>query len=570
MDDRATVAIGGGASLIRNLASCNKTTRDRALKLLLKSWLPSQKPNQVSDDDMKKLWKGLFYCVWHADKAPVQSDLIDRLSSLLLTLDLPLSLHYLSVFFLTMRREWTGIDSLRLDKFYLLIRRFIHCSFLLLKNNCYWDLEHSRRLMGVFEDKLFFADDKFLGNGVNYHIASIFLEELEGFLPIRSETLDVIFKPFLLVMSKCQDKVLLGKVKCNMFDELLKLGRSLLELKKLGAADSGNDRVVALGTIALTMGFSAKFYDLGSAPDCLQGNRKVLFGLHEVFLRLEKDLALSGIEISIPDVVDGEDEVPTLIPIVTETELTASEVVLEPTEIPSEDANGSASKLLKKNKKVKKASDRSNDKAMKKKKKKRLSEQCPAEVEEGSAIIANGESFSNETASDETNLIFNESVISNLQMQFEKVAAEIALDKDDLSSYDSPENTIKTIISKKRKRVKSKDGQDTRNQGPISEENAGCDAAAMSMEKSAKKVRFSMKNNLVWKPHNPLPPQSLRLPPSVTPRGSALKKGIPPGPIKEMLPLTKRVKQKKKKGRKGIKTISPAIKRLRKLQTLSI
>ncbi|KAL0428325.1 UNVERIFIED_CONTAM: hypothetical protein Slati_3007300 [Sesamum latifolium] len=70
--------------------------------------------------------------------------------------------------------------------------------------------------------------------------------------------------------------------------------------------------------------------------------------------------------------------------------------------------------------------------------------------------------------------------------------------------------------------------------------------AARSVEKSAKKVRFAMKNNLVWKPQTPLPPESLRLPPSVTPRGSALKKGVPPGPIIEMPSVMKKAKQKKK------------------------
>ncbi|KAL6958011.1 hypothetical protein U1Q18_041171 [Sarracenia purpurea var. burkii] len=573
-----------GASLIRQLASCNKTTRDRALKLVIGTWLPSQRPGQISDDNMKKLWKGLFYCVWHADKTPVQADLTNRLSSLLLALDLPLSLDYLSVFFVTMRREWTGIDFLRLDKFYLLIRRFLHCSFLMLKQNYSWDLEICCRLMGILEEKTIFADDKYLGHGVNYHIASVFLEELRNFLPIRSEILDVIFKPFLSVMYKSQDKVLLAKVKSNMFDVLLKMGRNLLEDKKLGAnhlpppaaSDIGDREAVSLGTIALTMGFSAKFYDLGTSPDCIQGNRKVLFSLHEDFLKLEKEFAASGIEILNPDsmVDNGEDEVPKFIPIATETEGTVSDVVLESNEVAIEGENAADSKPSKKNKKAKKGSEGSRDKekalngdnkkASKKKRKK------------GDAIIANGETTSgNGTTSDETSLIFSESVISNLQIQFEKVAAEGALDEDSPSSFDSPEITVRTHVLRKRKRARSMDGKDPHNLDLNGGEEDGCDsamAAAKSLEKSSKKVKFSMKNNLVWKPHSPLPPQSLRLPPSVTPRGSALKKGIPPGPIREIPTVTKKAKQKKKKmmGRKGVKTISPAIKRLRKLQTLSV
>ena len=201
---------------------------------------------------------------------------------------------------------------------------------------------------------------------------------------------------------------------------------------------------------------------------------------------------------------------------------------------------------------------------MKKKKKHKIPKQCSTSADKENAIIANGDISSNGmTVTDETNLIFNESVISNLQMQFEKVAAEVALDKDGLGSYDSPEITVRTTVSKKRKRARSADGRDTSNLSKTGGEDG------KNIEKSAKRVRFSMKNNLVWKPHSPLPPQNLRLPPSVTPRGSALKKGIPPGPIREMPLVTRKMKQKKK-GRKGVKAISPAIKRLRKLQTRSV
>lgn len=158
-------------------------------------------------------------------------------------------------------------------------------------------------------------------------------------------------------------------------------------------------------------------------------------------------------------------------------------------------------------------------------------------------------------------------MISNLQMQFEKVAAEVGLGNELMGLCDSPTRPVNGTVSKKRKRAKNNNEHDVSSQGD--DESS---ALAKSKGKSAKKVKFSIKNNLVWKPQSPLPPQSLRLPPSVTPRGSALKKGIPPGPVREM-PQTKKVKKRAKslkKGRNGIKSISPAIKRLKKLQSLSI
>ena len=149
-------------------------------------------------------------------------------------------------------------------------------------------------------------------------------------------------------------------------------------------------------------------------------------------------------------------------------------------------------------------------------------------------------------------------MIANLQKQFEIVAAEVGLDDGILGVSDSPEAI--TTVSKKRKRTKTLKGQQCQD-SEVSGGDAEIIKAAKSAEGSKKKVSFSMENNLVWKPQTPLPPQSLRLPPSVTPRGSALKKGVQPGPIREMPLSTK--KMKTKRARKAIKA-----KRLKKIKSL--
>ncbi|XP_022149903.1 ribosomal RNA processing protein 1 homolog [Momordica charantia] len=552
-------------SLIKHLASSNKATRDKTLRLIVKTWLPIQ--TSLSDGDMKKLWKGLFYCVWHADKFPVQSELINRLSALLLHLDLPLAVQYFSVFLLTMRREWAGIDALRLDKFYLLIRRFLHQFFALMKKHS-WDLELCRRLIQVLEERVFFTDDKFHGNGVNYHIASVFLEELRPFLPLRKEVVDVLFKPFLLSMAKLPDKVLMGKIKSNLFDVLLKMGKQLLEHRKCGDdVDSGDD-IVVYGTLSLTNLFSSTFYELGSSPECCQGNRKVLFALHEEYQKLEKDFISSGIEISIPDLHEQDgDEVPTLVPVSSEEEA-PSDISMVDVDVTEE----STDKALKKQKKNKKATDVSGKKKKAKKAKKAkktmngisdlVSENTPMN-KDNENIVANGENSNNEQISDGNMINFDESVISNLQMQFERVAAEADFEDSVVGPVVSANGSVK-----KRKRAKNADGQQ-QTHGLVlpSQVDAEENAAAKSGEKSVKKVRFSMKNNLVWKPHNPLPPESLRLPPTVTPRGSALKKGIPPGPILEFPVATKRTKRRAvaMRSKKGVRSLP--VKRLKKLKS---
>ncbi|KAK7309790.1 hypothetical protein RJT34_06803 [Clitoria ternatea] len=174
----------------------------------------------------------------------------------------------------------------------------------------------SENFMCVLDDGTFSAEGKLQGNGVNYHVATVFLKELRHFLPLKPQVIEVLLKPFISAMGKFPDKVLLTKIKSGVFDVLLKMGKRLLEVKKSGEEVDSGDDVVVFGTVALVMGFSVKFYELGSSAECCQGNRKVLFGLHSEFLKLEKDAAGSGFEFSVPDVLDrDDDEVPELVPI---------------------------------------------------------------------------------------------------------------------------------------------------------------------------------------------------------------------------------------------------------------
>jgi hypothetical protein len=56
--------------------------------------------------------------------AAVQAALAERLSEMVLQLPEQVSLLYYIVFIKTLRREWFGIDHLRLDKFLMLVRKF--------------------------------------------------------------------------------------------------------------------------------------------------------------------------------------------------------------------------------------------------------------------------------------------------------------------------------------------------------------------------------------------------------------------------------------------------------------
>lgn len=58
-----------GGGFARALASTDGHTRERGLQALC-VWLQYRK--NITEKDLLRLWKALFYCFWHSDKGAVQ------------------------------------------------------------------------------------------------------------------------------------------------------------------------------------------------------------------------------------------------------------------------------------------------------------------------------------------------------------------------------------------------------------------------------------------------------------------------------------------------------------------
>ncbi|CAD6261921.1 unnamed protein product [Miscanthus lutarioriparius] len=544
------------AAIARRLASCNTGTRERAVRYLLSDFLPASAA-RLSATDLLKLWKGLFFCFWHADKPLYQSSVATRLASAVSAPPSPADgAAFLAAYLTTLRREWAHIDVHRLDKFYLLNRRFLHRAFLLLSANSFAP-DITSQVVSVLSNKALLpeADNVAAGTsrGLGYHVAEAFLDELLPVLPVSLETMDALLAPFFTVLEKSTDRVMVSKVKAGVFERLLESGSQLLETVKKGDEMEKGSAEEKLGKIGLLFGFSKRFLDIGAKAETVQSNRKVVFGLRDAFVKIEKGLQLSGLEITVP-------------------KFEATEVPVPP--------NAGEEKAQKKKKKAKKAAlaegemeeakDLKREKKGKKDKKEKKEKKKKRKVEvvdEGNTTEkSTGAPVDDQQMGDGTDgITFDETLKSNLQKQFEMAAAEAGMPKGGSSSGASPVTPASGKVARKRKRSKSAD--------KLSEASYGDDGSkgnllARDGEKSGKRVRFSMKNNLVWKPHNPLPPQCLRLPPSATPRGSALKKGVQPGPIAPT-PL-KKAKPKANSAKKVLKKQpSSAVKRLRKLQSFS-
>ncbi|KAG8816649.1 hypothetical protein FRC17_000246 [Serendipita sp. 399] len=163
----------------KELAATDKKIRDDAVKGLAK-FLRTTSEKPMSDLEMAKLWKGIFYCFWLSDKPVVQQELAASLADLLLVMNSPsASFHFLRGFWEAMVREWSGLDYLRIDKYYLLVRKYVNASFRLLIRE-----KWSKSALDEYENILsgrggpLYPEDRRIPTGLGYHLADIYNDEL--------------------------------------------------------------------------------------------------------------------------------------------------------------------------------------------------------------------------------------------------------------------------------------------------------------------------------------------------------------------------------------------------------
>ncbi|KAG0245882.1 nucleolar protein,Nop52-domain-containing protein [Mortierella sp. GBAus27b] len=164
----------------KKLAANDKKTRDKAVKALGK-WISKKK--DFTHMELMKLWKGLFYCVWMSDKPLIQQQLSETLSSLVIKVPRESVMEFISTFWETMCAEWNGIDRLRLDKYYFLLRRFLSYSFRMLKEN-EWDLETIEEFTNVMINGPLNATSSQVPDGIRFHLIEIYLQELEKIVDV--------------------------------------------------------------------------------------------------------------------------------------------------------------------------------------------------------------------------------------------------------------------------------------------------------------------------------------------------------------------------------------------------
>ncbi|KIK97559.1 hypothetical protein PAXRUDRAFT_824818 [Paxillus rubicundulus Ve08.2h10] len=222
----ATSSPPEGPPLGKYLASSEKKTRDKAVKNLA-VFLSNDENNAMSDIEMAKLWKGIFYCFWMSDKPLVQQALAQELSELVLTItNVPSSLGFLKGFWITTVREWNGIDRLRMDKYYMLVRRFVNKSFKLLVR-AKWEVSALREYNSILTSTggPLCPTDIRIPASLTFHLAEIYFEELENTLACSVSSLPVpllaLLSPFIILAAHTPTSTTYKHIQEVLFQPLL-------------------------------------------------------------------------------------------------------------------------------------------------------------------------------------------------------------------------------------------------------------------------------------------------------------------------------------------------------------
>ncbi|XP_007542165.1 ribosomal RNA processing protein 1 homolog B isoform X1 [Poecilia formosa] len=235
--------------LAQRLASNERTVRTKAMKKLRKyiSARSLRAAGGFTGDELLKLWKGLFYCLWMQDKPLLQEELSNQISTLIHSFqDLDKQLMYLESFFQTLKREWTGIDRLRMDKFYQLVRFMFRQSFDVLRRRN-WESSAVGKFLELLKYHLLQKDSE-TPSGLLLHILDLYMTELAavGAEELTADQNLIFIEPFCRKAAKTKNHALFSAICKSLFSTIIEqapfaVGDLMKEVKMAQESDSGQE-----------------------------------------------------------------------------------------------------------------------------------------------------------------------------------------------------------------------------------------------------------------------------------------------------------------------------------------
>ncbi|XP_007665412.2 ribosomal RNA processing protein 1 homolog B isoform X1 [Ornithorhynchus anatinus] len=207
----------------QRLTSSEKGTREQAVRKLRRFiGVKTQTAAGFSQEELLKIWKGLFYCMWMQDQPLLQEELAGTISQLIhVVVNLEAQHLFIQTFWQTMNREWDGLERRHLDKFHLLTRVVLRESFEVLKRND-WEDSRIKLFLGVLMQEVVHPANH-ASNGVKFHFIDIYLAELAkvGAEELTADQNLKFIDPFCKITAKTKDPALVQTIAQGIFEAIV-------------------------------------------------------------------------------------------------------------------------------------------------------------------------------------------------------------------------------------------------------------------------------------------------------------------------------------------------------------
>ncbi|XP_009889658.1 PREDICTED: ribosomal RNA processing protein 1 homolog B [Charadrius vociferus] len=182
--------------------------------------------------------------MWMQDKPLLQEELADNISQLIHAIQNTEARHlFIQTFWQTMNREWNGIDNLRLDKYYMLMRRILRQSFEVLKRN-EWDESLIELFLPLLMKEVMDPNSN-TPTGIRLHFIDIYLDELAkvGAKELTADQNLKFIEPFCKIAAKSKDRCMLHAVATGIFELIVDQSPYAIEdlMKELGSNSDKED-----------------------------------------------------------------------------------------------------------------------------------------------------------------------------------------------------------------------------------------------------------------------------------------------------------------------------------------
>lgn len=219
-NDNKVFQIAEEIAFVKVLASNDLSLRNRAIKKL-RRWIAAKSQNSktaFTDDDFIRIWEGLFFSMWMSDKPLIQEECAETISNLIHAFSTEeVALSFIRSFYHMMCNKWSNIDTFRLDKFAMLVRRFTRHSLVLCKKHG-WNDQLSQEFS-------MFINKPRLPQGLFFHFCDIIIEEICKVAgdDLNDDILIVFMRPFFKKLAETKYRPLAAYMKESVIKHFIDL-----------------------------------------------------------------------------------------------------------------------------------------------------------------------------------------------------------------------------------------------------------------------------------------------------------------------------------------------------------